>query len=96
MPKHPPQEVAAMGRHEACSPALHHFHLLQSHQTCSESDRGLEQVQQTIPSTGSRNLRVAAGRKYSTRRSATMHSGKTSSRGTQPRTTTRQQVLRRA
>merc|ERR1740121_814264 len=96
MPKHPPQEVAAMGRHEACSPALHHFHLLQSHQIYPESDRGLEQDQQTALSTGSRNLRVAAGRMCSTRRSATKHSGRTSSRGSQPRTTTRQQVLRRA
>merc|ERR1719336_1616721 len=91
-----PQEVAAMGQYEACSPALHHFHLLESHQIYPESARGLEQDQQTALSTGSRNLRAEAGRKYSTRRTSTKHSGQTSSRGPQPRMTTHQQVLHRA
>merc|ERR1712060_617860 len=39
MPKHP-QEAAAMGRHEACSPALHLPHLLQSLQICSRAREG--------------------------------------------------------
>merc|ERR1719277_1091688 len=72
MPKHP-QEAAAMGRHEACSPALHLPYLLQSHQICYESARGLEKDQQKAPSTGSRNLRAAAGRKYSTQGISTTH-----------------------
>merc|ERR1712190_339162 len=55
MPKHP-HEAAAMGRHEACSPARHLPHLPQPHQICSESARGLEKDEQTALSAGSHNL----------------------------------------